>query len=302
MKRLVQFTLFAVLILSTGVKAQVSSSKWQAKPIVIDGDGSDWVTPPRFFNAESNIKYEFRNDTRNLYIILKAADRSSQMQLLTAGFNVKLKVKSSPPIKVGINFPALRKGEMPPMIMNSDGKPDKLDFKTTTNELVIPKDTAILDGFLFSKGKITSENDDENGICFSRSKLNRELITYEIRVPLREIFGKNYSLENVSTTPIQLQVNINELSEKSMKKMGGRKGKGMSGGMHGGGGGGRGMGGGGEMGGGMGGRGMGGGEMGGGEMGEMPGQDMQGGAPESGGSSMERKSFSIDFELSTGKE
>ena len=51
---------------------------------------------------------------------------------------------------------------------------------------------------------------------------------------------------------------------------------------------------------------MGGGEMGGigggiGEMGEMSGQDMQGGMPESGGLSMERKSFSIDFKLSTNK-
>ena len=301
MKRLIQFTVFTLFGLSTGIMAQVSTSKWQPESIVIDGDGSDWGSVPRFFNAESNVKYEFRNDTRNLYIILKAADRSSQMQLLMAGFNVKLKVKSSPPIKVGINFPALRKGEMPPMIINPDNKPDKLTYKTTTNDLVIPKDTAILDGFLFSKGKITSESSDEKSICFARSKLNRELITYEIRIPLREIFGNEYTLESVSSNPIQLQVSINELSQKDKK---GRKGKGMSGGMHGGGGRGMGggMGGGGMEGGGMGG---GGGEMGGmgggGEMGEMPGQEMQGGMQESGGLSMERKSFSIDFKLSTNK-
>ena len=51
---------------------------------------------------------------------------------------------------------------------------------------------------------------------------------------------------------------------------------------------------------------MDGGEMGGigggmGEMGEMGGQDMQGGMQESGRLSMERKSFSIDFKLSTNK-
>jgi len=299
MKRLIPFTLFTVLSLFTGVMAQVSTSKWQPQSIVIDGDGSDWGTLPRFFNAESNVKYEFRNDDRNLYIILKAADRSTQMQMLTAGFNVKLKVKTSPPLKVGINFPALKKGEMPPMIINPDGKPDRLDYKTTTNDLVIPKDTAILDGFQFSKGKITSENPDEKSICFSRSKLNRELATYEIRIPLSEIFGNGYTLESVSSNPIQLQVNINELTQKDLKKMSGFKGKGngMSGGMHGGGGG-RGMGG-----------GMGGGEMGGmgggGEMGEMPGQEgqdqMQGQQQGRGGFSMERKSFSIDFKLSAVK-
>ena len=298
MKRLVQFTLFTVLSLFSGVMAQVSTSKWQAQPIVIDGDGSDWGTLPRFFNAESNMKYEFRNDDKNLYIILKAADRTSQLQLLTAGFNVKLKVKTSPPIKVGINFPALKKGEMPPMIINPDSKTDKLTYKTTTIDNVIPKDTAILDGFQFSKGKITSENTDEKSICFARSKLNRELATYEIRIPLREIYGNGYTMEIVGSTPVQLQVSINELSSKDIKKMSGRRGnKGMPGG------GGRGMGRG--MGGGMGGEEMNGGGIGGSEMGEMPGQEgqnqMQGGMQSRGDFSIERKSFSIDFKLSASK-
>jgi len=302
MKRPFQFTLFALLILSTGLRAQVSSSKWQAQPIVIDGDGSDWGTLPRFFNAESDVKYEIRNDTHNLYIILKAADRTTQMQLLTAGFNIKLKVKTSPPIKVGINFPALKKGEMPPMILNHDGKTESLDFKSTTASTTMPKDTAILEGFQYSKGKIKSESIDEKNICFSRSKSSRELATYEIRIPLREIFGNEFILENVSANPIQLQVNINDLSQSDIKKMRGRQGRGMSGGMHGGGGRERGMGG--QMGG-MGGNGMESGGIGGSEIGEMPGSDMQNQMQgEMGGGrgfSMERKSFSLDFKLSNGK-
>ena len=300
MKRLVQFTLFTLLSLFTGVMAQVSTSKWQAQPIMIDGNGSDWGTLPRFFNADSNVKYEFRNDERNLYIILKAADRTTQMQLLVAGFNVRLKVKSSPPIKVGINFPALKKGEMPPMILNQDGKTDILTYKSTVTSETIPKDTAILEGFQYSKGKITSENPDEKSICFARSKSSRELATYEIRIPLREIFGNDYTMENVSSNPIQLQVNINDISQNDMKKMKSRQGRGMPGGMHGGEGRGRG----GEMGGGeMNGGGMNGGGIGGSEIGEMPGQDeqnqMQGGMQGRYGSMMERKSFSIDFKLST---
>jgi len=294
MKRWLQLTILTVLSLFTGVTAQVSSSKWQKQPIVIDGDGSDWGTLPRFFNAESNVKYEFRNDAQNLYIILKAADRSVQMQLLTAGFNVKLKVKTSPPIKVGMAFPALKKGEMPPMIISQDGKTDKLSYKTTDNSNVIPKDTAILDGFLFEKGKIVSESTDDKSISFARSKTSRELATYEIRIPLREIFGNDFTLENVNITPIQLQVNINDLSQNEMKKMRGRQGR--SGGMRGGG---RGMGG--EMGG----NGREGGGIGGSEIGEMPGSDMQDemqGGSQGRNFAMERKSFSIEFKLSTGKE
>ena len=188
---------------------------------------------------------------------------------------------------------------MPPMITNQDGSIDNLSYKSTDGAVIIPKDTALLDGFQFSKGKIVSESTDENSICFARSKTARELVTYEIRVPLREIYGNDFSMVNLSTTPIQLQVSINDLSQNELKKMRGRQGKGMSGGMPGGGRGGRGMGG--EMGGnGMGNRGMGGsesGEMGGSELPEGM-QGNQGG----GNFSMERKSFSIEFKLSTAKE
>jgi len=288
MKRLIQLTLLTVLSLFTGVMAQISSSKWEAQSIVIDGDGSDWGTIPRFFNVDSNVKYEFRNDSQNLYIILKAADRTTQMQLLAAGFNIKLKVKTSPPLKVGISFPALNKGEIPSIISNQEARSEKLTYKSTSNSDILPKDTAILEGFQFSKGKIESECKDEKSICFARSKSNRELATYEIRIPLREIFGNEYTMENVSITPIQLQVNINDLSQNAIKKMRTGQGRGMSGGMR------EGRGGGGE-------RGMGGmGGMGG--NGEMQGADMQGEMQGRGGLSMERKSFSIEFKLSTGKQ
>ena len=185
------------------------------------------------------------------------------------------------------------------MITKQDGSIDNLSYKSTDGAVIIPKDTAILDGFQFSKGKIVSENPDENSICFARSKTSRELVTYEIRVPLREIYGNDFSMVNLSSTPIQLQVNINDLSQSEMKKMRGRQGKGMSGGMRGGGRGGRGMGG--EMGGnGMENRGI-----GGSDIGEMPGSEMQQGMQGNQGGnnfSMERKSFSIEFKLSTGKE
>src|ERR1035437_4648950 len=111
MKRLFQLTLLTVLSLFSGAMAQVSTSHWQAQPIAIDGDGSEWGTNPRFFNAESNVKYEFRNDDKNLYLIIKSADRAVQMQLIKAGFNVKLKVKTSAPSKSTIIFPSSKSAD-----------------------------------------------------------------------------------------------------------------------------------------------------------------------------------------------
>lgn len=292
MNRLFKITLFWLLIISTGIFSQTSTSKWQQQPILIDGDGADWGSLPRFFNLESNMKYEFRNDAQNLYIILKASDRSTQMQLLQAGFSIKLKIKTSPPLKVGITFKAFDKAIL--SAANMESRTDKLQVKSSMNPEFMPKDTATLDGFLFSNKLITSEDRAENTICFARSKSIRDLFIYEIRIPLREIYGNDFVLENISITPIQLQVNINELSQRQISDMRNRMGSGMRGGQ------GRGMGGmrgGGEMGGGD----M--GEMPNGNMGEMPGGDM--GAEMQmamrQGFSVERKTFNIDFKLSTGK-
>ena len=287
--------LFGLIVLSlvtcfSAAYAQVSTAKWQAQPMVIDGQGSDWGVLPRFFNTESNIKYEFRNDDKNLYFILKAGDRAIQMQLLKAGFSIRFKLKTSVPIKTEIVFQPNRRTELPQMINSQEGGSQRLVDKSVTQPDIILKDTAILNGFQYTNGLITSEKNDESGICFARSKSPRDLAAYEVRIPLRELFGDNYKLENIATIPMQLQLNVNDLSMNEIKRMHNRMGGGRQGG-------GRGMGG-GEMGGGRMGN-----EMPGGEMGEMPGNEMNNEMMNAmrGGSSMEHKSFNKDFLLSNGK-
>ncbi|MEI6751720.1 MAG: hypothetical protein WCK78_01000 [Paludibacter sp.] len=289
---MIKLIILSVFSLFSTVYAQVSTAKWQVQPIAIDGDGSDWGMLPRFFNTESNIKYEFRNDAQNLYFILKAGDRAVQMQLLKAGFSIRFKLKTSTPVRTEIKFLPNRRTELPQMINSQDGGIQRLVDKSVTQPEIILKDSALLDGFQYTNGLITSEKKDENGICFARSKAARDLAAYEVRIPLRELFGDNYNLSTIATVPMQLQINVNDLSMNEIKKMRTK----MGGGIHGGG---RGMGGGGR---GMGEGGMG-NEMPGGEISEMPGSE-GGGELQSGmrgGFSMERKSFNKDFMLSSGK-
>jgi hypothetical protein len=284
MKKLLRFSLLILLTISSCTIAQTSTAKWQSQPMVIDGEGSDWGMLPRFFNSESNIKYEFRNDDKNLYFILKAGDRATQLQLLKAGFSIKFRIKTSTPVKTEITFQANKRTELPQMINGQEGGSQRLVDKSVSQPDIVLKDTAILDGFQYTNGLITSEKKDDKSFSFARSKSPRDLACYEIRIPLRELFGDNFKLENIATVPMQLQVNVNDLSMNEIKKMRGR----MTGGMHGGG------------------RGMGGmsNEMQGGEMSEMPGSEMNNEMQNAmrGGFSMERKSFNKDFLLSNGKK
>lgn len=300
MKRFIQYVLLAIIASSTGVSAQVSSSKWQKQVLTIDGDGSDWGALPRFFNDESNVQYEFRNDDKNLYLILKSTDRTTQIQLLRAGFSIRLKVKSQPPAKFSIIFPPKNMIGMTHMRNNQDSRNEILLDKTVTRPYIQPIDTARLDGFQFESGIITSENKNANGICFAKSKENTGQTSYEFQIPLRDFFGNDFVLADICKMQIQLQMEINDISKQASNSMygrnGGRDGRGMSGGMNGGGMRGGGMN---EM--------DGGGRMEGGEMGEgMSGGGEQGERPQMGDNnrggdfSMSRKSFNINFKLSTG--
>ncbi|MFA6582305.1 MAG: hypothetical protein WCS79_10910 [Paludibacter sp.] len=299
MKRFIQYVLLAIIACSTGVSAQVSTSKWQNQVLVIDGDGSDWGSLPRFFNAESNVQYEIRNDDRNLYLILRSTDRATQIQLLRAGFTIRFKVKSQPPAKFSIIFPPKNMIGTSHMRNNQYDRNQILVDKTTSRPNIQPIDSARLDGFQFESGIITSENKNANSICFAKSKENPQQTSYELQIPLRDIYGNDFVLAEISKMPIQLQVDINDLSKQtSRSSMSGRRGergdRGMSGGMNGGmrGGGMNEMDGGGRMEGGEMGEGM----AGAGEMGERSQMDE---SNRGGDFSMSRKSFNINFKLST---
>jgi len=296
MKTKIQLISLCLLGLSSISLAQSSLSKWQAQPIVIDGDRSDWVSIPRFFDAQSNVQYEFRNDDKNLYLIVRTIDRAAQMQMLRGGFSLKLKIKTKIPTRCSITFPAQKMG-MPPQQFNNRGDESQLLVeKTAPKPGPMPKDSMVLDGFKFSNGIISSENKDENKICFARNKETREQLVYELRIPLCEIYGTDYVFENVASIPIQLQITINELSQnsgkqdkggKGMRGRGeGQRGGGMRGGMQGGGG----MPGGGGM---QGGPDGGGGMPGEGEMSEHP--QLQ------NNTAIARKTINDEFSLSKGK-
>lgn len=264
----------------TGVNAQTSSAKWQAEPVSIDGNSAEWGVNPRFFNAESNISYEYRNDGQNLYLILKTNDQATQVQLRMAGVSLKFKVKTDPIQKFSLTFPA-HKGGMPPMERTGNGNIGSLKDRAMDNTAFQMKDTAIVEGFRYNNGVISSDKMNMSGICFAKGRGNKEQAAVEIQIPLEEIYGKEFRLENCAETPIQLQISINEMSRNTSMQHGRAMG-------------GHGMQGGGEMRGGMGGGMMPGQEMG--ERLEMQESDRMG-----NGFSMERKSFNFTFKLASTK-
>ncbi len=220
--------------------AQQSASKWQAQPIVIDRNATDWVTIPRFFYSQSNVQYEFRNEATNLYLIIRTIDKAAQMQMMRGGFSLRLKVKTNIPTRCSITFPAHKMESMPQQWNNIGDEAGILVEKTAIKAPITLTDSANLEGFQLTNGIITYEDKNQNKISFARNKGNREQLVYEILIPLSEIYGKDFVLEKAIALPIKLLITMNELSQNSRKQGNGNRGRlggeGMrSGGMQGGG-------------------------------------------------------------------
>lgn len=276
MKKKISLTCMALLCFITGTFAQLTEINWQPTLLEIDGNPNDWTTNLRFFDSESKIKYEFRNDAVNLYFVFKSDEKSLQRQLQQAGMKLKFAVKSNakttgtitfapkkgmqgmpmPPMNGGQGQqPPMQQGQKPELAQNQQSGLDQFAMRPEFS----PKDTATIKGFLFAKDRIFSDNSTENTIRFAKSRGNMEEAAFELVIPIRELFGDGYKLETISNIPIQFQLSINSVSQNTgsgemrggpgrMGGMGGGPGMGGPGGGSPDGGGPRGPGGGGEMG------------------------------------------------------
>lgn len=236
MKKKISLTCVALACFITGIFAQLTEINWQPTLLEIDGNPNDWTTNLRFFDSESKIKYEFRNDAVNLYFVFKSDEKSLQRQLQQAGMKLKFAVKSNAKTTGTITFapkkgmqgmpmPPMnggqgqRQGQRPPMQQGqkydlTQNQQPGLDQFAMRPEFS-PKDTAIIKGFLFAKDKIFSDNSTENTIRFAKSRGNMEEAAFELVIPIRELFGDGYKLETISNIPIQFQLSINSVSQNT---------------------------------------------------------------------------------------
>lgn len=283
------FSVFVSLFFSTAF-SQVMELNRQLKPVIIDGKSDDWSANLRNFDSESKIKYELKNDDENLYFILKSDEKTLLRQMEFAGMSIKFVIKEKPKrtATIVLNKRTMgafqSKGGRDGMNRHQEGEADMSQL--VRKKEFLPKDTAQIKGFKFAKDIVVAGNAvDNKNINFAKGRANGQESIFEMVIPLREFFGDNYQLKDITRIPVQFQLTINAPDENF---------------------GGRAMGG--EPGGGMGGR-RGGGQMDGPEPGRgMGGEGEMGDRPQmrerytAAMNSMSEKTIKLEFQLSTSDE
>lgn len=189
--------------------SQTSVSKWCSKEIVIDGYAPEWSSPLRFYDAETKLFFAFMNDSTNLYLCFQSNDKRNQVKINRAGMKVSIHTKGKEKHKASIDFPLTdSKLNFAREELSEEVEPDVLSMK---NSFLLQNTNMLTQGFASQNGNFSIR--DSVGIHAAMNWNEKSIMTYEIAIPLKELFGLNYSSKDL-TKVITLIIQVNAITRE----------------------------------------------------------------------------------------
>jgi hypothetical protein len=206
---------FTCLIFTYGVTTaqdDTPKSSWKNVPVTIDGSAKDWTLPLNYYDSDTKLFFSFANDNKNLYLCFQSPDEANQMKIMNAGMEISLGIKGKH--RVSIDFPLDNQ-----KVSNQNTPDDYLNRKTREDSFLLKDTLMVLKGFTGNNGLTAIHNNAGVDASINWDEANK--LTYEISIPLSEIFGNNYSPSDI-LKDITLEVTVNAL--KGHKNATGRRG------------------------------------------------------------------------------
>jgi hypothetical protein len=129
MRKFLVFIPFAILLGACAPKTY-NSMIWQPTPVAIDGKANEWGTPLRYYDKNSKLFYEIKNDRENIYIAFSANENDIIMRAKQRGVKIAIDtLYGKDDYPASITFP-VRKGHpmgMKPDMKGNQGMPQRPD-------------------------------------------------------------------------------------------------------------------------------------------------------------------------------
>ncbi len=194
------------------------SSTWRQEDIVIDGSGTEWQRG-LYYDKESDIVYSIRNDDDYVYLFLKTQNRTTQMQMMRAGFTVWFDADGGNDHSFGIRYPLARQDARPEFHPESDEE-----------QIHSAPEQALLELEIVGAQKENVQRFSTLDVPGIRVKIGRsqESLVYELQVPLRKTPHTPFAIGVTSANRIGIGLETEEFNRDKMK-MGTRPKEGSSG-------------------------------------------------------------------------
>ena len=203
-----KYSFLLLLFISAASFAQDNQEITSAsgKQVTIDGVASEWSLPFPYSDRESGISWSAMNDREYLYICIQSVEQALQQKLMRAGMYVMISSGGKDKIKTTVNFP-LKSQDQGQRERPTDGE-GRIDRSQIRQQFIESSTEMKLKGFATTNG--TVPNKSETGIAASFSWEAQFLMTYELRIPLAELYGDSYSMDNL-VTPLAVKIVVNPL-------------------------------------------------------------------------------------------
>ncbi len=186
----------------------------QTKPIIVDGDASDWQLPLAYYDKETKLSFTVSNDSTKLYFCLEAFDQELQTKIVRGGLQIYIDTNGGSGKDISLLFPVPSTFQRSGAGNSSNGgyglSSDNYDpigalrrsfFRSQANELQ-------LTGFLPPAGGIVPlKNAFGIEVCINWDTINN-VLNYEAAIPF-PTFYKRVLVPSDSAKIIGLTFTVN---------------------------------------------------------------------------------------------
>jgi hypothetical protein len=230
MKNLLITCVCLAIIIPVFAQDEIIASKAE-KEVIIDGIASEW-NQNFHTNKEGKLSFAISNDNEFVFLCVQTLDRSTQQKITRSGMIVNLSSKGKNKFKANISYPLkanLVAGNNSQREPGQGGNRQQMR-KEALNNCVDMK----VKGLLNQTGLLPNKND--TGLSVAINWEAEQLLTYELCIPLAELLGENYNIEDLAAIPISIKITANALPQPQSSSRGAGGGGGRGGGGRGGGG------------------------------------------------------------------
>lgn len=182
--------LFFVATLTTVFQVLAGNNQSTYKSqVIVDGVNTEWKSPLPRFNKSTGLSYDIANDEKNIYMIVRVADTTSQRQILQNGLEVWINQDGKKKNTTGITYPmAADKAKAGSKIILQPGyRPD--GFPKNINELT-------LTGFLLENGRQPVKGCP---VKVAIRKDSSDCIVYELSIPFNTFYKEKLEKEDLKS-------------------------------------------------------------------------------------------------------
>jgi len=179
-------------------KAELITSLWADKLILIDGHLNDWNDSLTLYNDATKLYYNIANDDENIYLAIKNGSQQSLTRILARGISFTANIEGNKKIPTMITFPVLDR--TPGKKLNETERPEPEEMQKRILERI--KEIRV-DGFKeIVDGGISLYN--TYGIKAAAAFDSKNNLIQEIVIPIRLL-----GIEPGRTEPITYGIRIN---------------------------------------------------------------------------------------------